>query len=116
MENKTRTELLKEYWEALPVGKENAVTYAALSARWDLNRREVRRLLHELSTYDNGDEFILIRSASGQGFYKTDDPETIATYKKELINKGLSTMAPIRKINRVTNDRNTLEMYGERLV
>ena len=91
------------YWEEIPVGKENAATYQTLIDMWGKCERDIRKILHELSTFDNGDNYILIRSASGKGFYKTDNEEDIKAYKKECLNKGRSVFAPIRKINRVLN-------------
>ena len=50
------------YWADIPVGRENAATYNELCARWDCDSRRARAKLHELSVYDNGDNYILIRS------------------------------------------------------
>jgi hypothetical protein len=70
---------------------------------WGCNTRTARAILHELSLYDNGDNYILIRSSKRKGFYKTDDEAEIQAYKNECLNKGRSVFAPIRKINRVLN-------------
>lgn len=93
--------LLETYWNQLPIGKENAVTRSELASRWGVCERSVRALLHELSHYDNGDDYILIRSSKNKGFYRTSDPEDIEAYRNECINKGRSNFAPLRKINRV---------------
>lgn len=92
------------YWQDIPVGRENAVTYETLCALWGADRRTVRQILHELSLFDDGDDYILIRSSkSGGGFYKTDDREEIKAFRKECLNKGRSNFAPVKKINRVLN-------------
>lgn len=91
------------YWDELPVGKENAITYPELCDAWNMNERKARAILHALSLYDNGDNYILIRSSSGKGFYKTDDETDITAYKRECLNKGRSVFAPVKKINRVLN-------------
>ena len=91
------------YWEDLPTGKENAYTYDDLCYIWKCEPRKARAILHELSRYDNGDNYILIRSSSGRGFYKTDDEGEIIAYKHECLNKGRSVFAPVKKINRVLN-------------
>lgn len=89
------------YWNDIPIGKENAVTYAELCCKWDCAERAARAILHELSIYDSGDDYILIRSSSCKGFYKTDDKKEIQAYRRECLNKGRSVFAPIKKINRV---------------
>ena len=98
---------LELYWNDIPNGKKNAVTYPILRMWWNMNEREVRRVLHELSSFDNGDNYILIRSGQNKGFYKTDNQNEIEAYKRECLNKGRSVFAPVKKINRVlaTNTR-----------
>ena len=91
------------YWEDIPVGKENAITYETLCAMWNCDARTARARLHELSLYDNGDNYVLIRSGKCKGFYKTDDESEIQAYKRECLNKGKSIFAPVKKINRVLN-------------
>lgn len=92
---------LELFWHDLPTEKENALSYAELTELWGTGERGVRMILHELSSFDNGDNYILIRSSSGKGFYKTDDPETLEAFRRECLNKGKSLFAPVRKINRV---------------
>jgi hypothetical protein len=91
------------YWEELPTGKENAITYPELCTAWNMTERKARTILHALSLYDNGDDYILIRSSSGKGFYKTDNETDITAYRRECLNKGRSVFAPVKKINRVLN-------------
>ena len=92
---------LQAYWNDIPVGKENAVTYADLCALWQCHDRAARNILHELSIYDNGDNYILIRSSGRKGFYKTDNEDEIQAFKSECISRGRSVFAPVKKINRV---------------
>ena len=94
-------QLLCQYWDEIPIGKENAYTYTQLCLIWGFEERRVRRILHDLSRFDNGDNYILIRSCNGKGFYKTDNAADIAAYRAECLNKGKSIFAPLRKIDRV---------------
>lgn len=89
------------YWRTIPVGKENAITYPRLEMLWGVGERRVREMLAELSRYDNGDNYILIRSSGSAGFYRTDDPDDIAAYKRECHSRATKTFAPLKKINRV---------------
>lgn len=98
--NVTDTEKL---WNDIPVGRENALTYEDLCGIWQCDPRKARAILHDLSLYDNGDDYILIRSSAGKGFYKTDNADEIQAYKRECLNKGRSVFAPVKKINRVLN-------------
>lgn len=93
--------MLETYWQQIPIGKENAITYQQLCELWKMSERSVRHKLHDLSYYDNGDEYILIRSSHGKGFYRTDNVEEIERYKQECTNRARHTFAPLRKIRRV---------------
>lgn len=95
--------MLEKLWNDLPIGKANAFTYSKLCELWQCDERTARARLQKLSRYDNGDNYILIRSSGGKGFYKTDDEDEIKAYKRECINKGRSVFAPVKKINRVLN-------------
>ena len=92
---------LKKYWENIPTGKENAVMYEYLIILWKCSKRHVRDILNELSRYDSGDNFILIRSSRGKGFYKTDKTEEIEDFRRECLSRGRSCLSPIKKMNRV---------------
>lgn len=91
------------FWNDIPVGKANAVTYEKLCTMWNCSPRTARAILHDLSLYDNGDNYILIRSSKSKGFYKTDDADEIQSYKRECLNRGRNVFAPVKKINRVLN-------------
>lgn len=104
---------LEVYWSEIPTGKENAVDYPTLCEMWGMKPRGVRGILHDLSLYDNGDNFVLIRSGKTKGFYKTDDPAEISAYRKECLNKGKSVFAPVKKCNRILNsDGLQCEMFN----
>lgn len=94
-------ERIEEYWQEIPIGKENAISYEELALRWGKNKRKLRLILHELGLYDCGDNYVLVRSSSGSGFYRTDDHAILQAYKRECLNKGRSVLTPIKKINRV---------------
>lgn len=95
---------LLKYWQCIPVGRENALTYEQLEDMWGMPARTVRKTLAELSRLDNGDNYILIRSSASKGFYLSDDPQEIAAYKNECRSRAIKTFAPLKKINRVLAD------------
>ena len=109
---------LQVYWNDIPTKKENAADYPTLCAWWQMDERRVRKILHQLSGIDNGDNYVLIRSSANRGFYKTDNTEEIEAYKRECLNRGRNVFAPIRKINRVlsANDSQYSMMNNLRVV
>lgn len=95
---------LAVYWNMLPVGRDRAASYEDLQMYWCCSKRAVRRILEELSSFDNGDNYVLIRSSRGVGFYRTDDPDDIAAYKREIKSRVRKLCVPLEKINRVLAD------------
>ena len=93
-------ELLK-YWNDIPIGAKNAVSYEELSAKWHRTHRGVRKILELLSAADTGDDYILIRSSHGRGFFRTKDRRLIHRYRKEIINRANNVLKPLNKIYRV---------------
>lgn len=106
---------LAMYWDDIPIGRENALTYTDLRWIWNCTERKARSILHELSLYDSGDDFILIRSSKCRGFYRTDDKEEMKAYKKECLAKGRSIFAPVKKINRVLNENDAQYSFTNNL-
>ena len=98
---------LEKYYNDIPIGRENAVTYAELCLKWECRERKVRHILHELSGIDTGDKYILIRSSHGKGFYKTDNIAEIERYATEICNRAKNTFIPLKKIQRVINEAKT---------
>lgn len=99
----TSTELFN-YWAALPIDTSGIVaTYDDLCGVWNCDRRRVRLILAALSDYDNGDEYILIRSSHSAGFYLTKDRDKIAAYRREVYARAMNTLKPLKKIKRVLN-------------
>lgn len=101
---------LEQYWNSLPIGKENAADYNELCAKWNMSKRKVRQTLHDLSLYDSGDDYILIRSGSSKGFYRTNDMQIINAFRKECLSKAKSNFAPLKKINRIITEADNTQM------
>lgn len=95
---------LEEYWETIPTGRENSMTYAELCDLWGTDKRRARNILHRLSEVDDGGDYVLIRTSAQRGFYKTNDREEIERYKQEIKSRAMNTFAPLKKINRILGD------------
>ena len=106
---------LSTYWDSIPTGIENAVTYDDLNQMWETGQRKTRQILHKLSLYDSGDDYILIRSSKQKGFYRSDDKETIKAYKAECLARGKNVFALVKKINRVLNENGTQYSFTNNL-
>lgn len=96
---------LYKYWDDIPTDDAGNVPadYSTLCFLWKCDRRTVRGILAELSDFDNGDGFILIRSSHNVGFFKTQNREKIAAYRREVYARAMNTLKPLKKIKRVLN-------------
>lgn len=92
---------LLNYYNDIPVGKENAATKEALMKSWGMSERETRRIIRELRLKDFDDNYIIVSRSCGRGYYKTNDLKEIEEYKKEVLNRGRHTFAPLTKVNRI---------------
>lgn len=99
---------LLNYYNDIPVGKENAITKDALMVKWGMTERAVRNIIRELRLQDFGDDYVVISLSSGKGYYKSDDTEDLIAFKKEVTNRGRHTFAPLRKVNRILSGQVTL--------
>lgn len=108
------------YWDDIPTDENGdvPVDYATLCFLWRCDRRTARAILAELSEYDNGDGFILIRSSHNAGFFKTQNREKIAAYRREVYARAMNTLKPLKKIKRVLqrNEQITIDdllLFGD---
>lgn len=92
------------YWSTLPIGKENAYSYSYLCTLWDCKERKVRKILQELSNFDNGDNYVLIRSSHGKGFYLTNDVQEIASYLRECESRAKNIFRTVKKARRIVKN------------
>lgn len=96
--------VLTQYWEMIPIGKRNRVTYSELCDLWGMSKRMVRLILNRLASWDNGDQYILVRSSSARGFWRTCDRDEIRRYRREPLSRAKSYLKQLDKINRVLGD------------
>lgn len=94
---------LSVFWSFIPSDEKGdaPVTYNELMFFWNCSARQARAILAELSAFDNGDDYILIRSSHDCGFYKTRDRVKIELYRREVYNRAMNTLKPLKKIRRV---------------
>ena len=101
---------LLDYYSEIPIGKENAVSKYRLAANWHVSERTVRRIIQELRAADFGDEYIIVSSSHGRGYYKTDNLEEIEQFKREVTNRARNTFLPLKKVNRILGSSGQMEL------
>lgn len=102
---------IEEMYNSIPVGSENAISKEELANLWGMkSERGVRQIISDLRQIDNGDSYVIVSFSNGKGYYRTDDPEEIANFKREIVSRAKNTFAPLKKANRILlNYENQLE-------
>lgn len=101
---KTIQDAMDELWQDIPIGKENAITRAALARKWGVSDRKARSMISKLRAQDNGDGHVIVAFSSGKGYYRTNDPQDIEHFIKEMTNRARNTFAPLKKARRVLRE------------
>lgn len=88
--------------DAIPVGRDNAVTREELCQLWGMSDRNVRRTIAILRLEDNGDGYVIIsHSGAGRGYYRSNDPEDIRWYWNEQNRRCCEIRATLKKAERI---------------
>lgn len=103
------------YYESIPIGKENAISKYELCELWIMDERTVRDTIAKLREQDNGDDLVIVSTSKQAGYYRTDNRDEIAKFKEEVTNRGKHTFKPLRKVNRILGSHNDQISFTNRL-
>lgn len=109
---------LDELYRDIPIGQDNAITKEELMEKWGVStERHVRLIIAELRAQDNGDQYVIISLSNKKGFWRSDDPMELQTYKRELMSRAQHTFIPLKKVNRILSggENVQLEFFPELL-
>lgn len=94
------------YYESIPIGKENAILREELCDLWGKSARSVRRIIEKLRKQDNGDDFVIVSTAHQAGYFRSDNRDDITAFKAEVTRRGKHTFRPLSKANRILGVHN----------
>ena len=87
--------------DAIPQGRENAVTRAELLALTGLSDRGLRRELHDLRL---SGELICSSTTPPGGFWRPDDEGELRAFLTSMTNRGKNTLAAASATRRALRD------------
>lgn len=95
----------EEYYNSIPIGRENAISRASLAKMWNMSQDSVRHMIAILRADDNGDDFIIYSSSNPNhpGYYRTDDPVERRNFMRETKFRAINTFKPLKKAQRIEN-------------
>lgn len=91
------------YYESIPIGKDNPILRAELCILWKMSDRQVRNTVAKLRSQDNGDDFVIVSTSDNAGYYRSDDRLDINKFKQQTLKRGKRTFLPLKKVNRILN-------------
>lgn len=94
------------YYESIPIGKENAISREELCELCGKSARSVRRTIENLRSKDNGDDFVIVSTAHRAGYFRSSNRDEIRSFKGEVTRRGKHTFRPLRKANRILGVHN----------
>lgn len=89
------------YYETIPIGKNNPILRNQLCILWNMCDRQVRNKVAKLRSQDNGDDFVIVSTSDNAGYYRSDDRLDINKFKQQTLKRGKKTFLPLKKVNRI---------------
>ena len=80
---------------SIPKGRSNAITTAALCARFKVSPASLKRGINRLRNTDDGDDFIIL--STRDGYFKSDDLAEIGDYVRETRAQIMNLFLMMRK-------------------
>lgn len=88
--------------EHIPVGRENAITRSELASLWKKSDREARDAIAKMRTTPSDDEYAILSSSSNPaGYWRSNDPEELERYSREVQARAKNTLAVLADVKRV---------------
>lgn len=102
------------HYTDIPLGRENAISRAALASKWNCSDRKARACIASLRCKESPDgTFIVSHSQNGaKGYYRTRNPEEIRHFINEGRKRIRNTAKPIQQARKLLNAIENEAAYG----
>lgn len=107
---------MKQSLNDIPIGRKNAISRAALAAKWGCSDRMARRYISELRCVED-ERYVIVSHSNGGvcGYYRTDDPNDIEYFLLEMTKRARNTFRPLRQARRVLKRLRMEGLHGKGL-
>ena len=97
----------------IPIGRDNAIRRSTLAHYWNTNSRGVRRIIAGFRTDPKGDGYaILSTTRRGAGYWRSNDPDEIRVFIREMESRAKNTFLALRGAKRVLRKAEAGIYYG----
>ncbi len=102
----------------IPVGQENAISRSALAAKWGCSDRTARERIAELRCAEDAGDYVIVSHSRGsvRGYYRTDNPDEIEHFIREMEKRAKNTFRPLRRARLVLYRLKQEQLHGKGLV
>lgn len=81
----------------IPIGRENAISKAALCRLWGCSEREARNRVAQLRAEPARDGYVILSTSNGPtGYWRSDDPQEIAAFIRETEHRAKNTFLSLK--------------------
>lgn len=101
--------------EFIPFGRENAISRSDLSRITGLSDRKTRSCIAKLRAQDDGTNIVIVSTSRGRGYYRTDNPEEIDGFIRDMLSRVTQTLNAIKVAQMALARLKNKRMYGEGL-
>lgn len=90
------------FLDAIPVGRENAVSAASLARLWNCDQRVARRIVAQLRAANDDSGLVILSSAGTRGgYWRSNDEKEIHRFVRAMSSHARSTFLALRSAKRV---------------
>ncbi len=92
----------------IPVGKDSAISRAALARKWGVSDRTMREIVARLRMERTSDPYAIISSSNGAGYWRSMVTEELTAYARERRSRGQKEYAAAGDAERVLKHQGQL--------
>lgn len=90
----------------IPIGRENAISKAALCRLWGCSERKARNRVAQLRAEPARDGYVILSTSNGPtGYWRSDDPQEIAAFIRETEHRAKNTFLSLKAARQALEDR-----------
>lgn len=90
----------------IPIGRQNAISKAALCQLWGCSEREARNRVAQLRAEPAHDGYVILSTSNGPtGYWRSDDPQEIAAFIRETEHRAKNTFLSLKAARQVLEEK-----------
>ena len=101
--------------DMIPIGHSCAISRRGLCSLTGLSDREVRRQISGLRTEKDPDGMVIVSVSTGNGYYRTSNPDEIEHFVNEMRHRNRATYRAIKTAESTLKHLKSIKAHGGEL-